>query len=328
MTERADDCILEVGDLTIDYEIADRIQRALEGITFRIARGETVGVLGESGSGKSTLALALLRVLPRSARIVHGTVRFEGHDLLALSDSELKSIRGSKISLIFQEPDMTLNPVMRAIDQVVEVIAAHNDWSRERCRSEAERILADVRLDPTSRILSAYPHQLSGGQRQRLAIAQALACRPALLIADEPTAALDLILQVQWLSLIQDLRKRFGLSLVLITHDPAILAGLADRVLVMYRGRIVEEAGFEQMMRQPLHPYTRGLLNSLPPPPGLGRQTKKTLPTIPGSTGEEIPMGCPFAPRCNDRRPECQKKEPPNIQLEDGRRVRCLKYGG
>lgn len=320
--------LLRVDDLTIDYASGKAWQPVLHGITFEIRPGEVVGMLGESGSGKTTLALALLRVLPPAARIRRGTVRFEGRGLLALKESELANIRGAKVSMIFQEPEMTLNPVMRAIDHVAGVIAAHRDWTRQRCRAEAKRILAQVNLDSDSRLLSAYPHQLSGGQRQRLAIAQAMACRPELLIADEPTASLDSILQMQWLSLMKDLRKRFGLAILLITHDPSILNGLADRVLVMYAGRIVEEAGFEQLIRHPLHPYTQGLLISIAPPPGQVRLGTKHLATIPGNSGDGTPKGCPFQPRCPDRMAECGSREPPNITLDDGRRVRCLKYGG
>ena len=234
------EAMLRVDDLTIDYATGKLWQRVLQGITFEIRPAEVVGLLGDSGSGKTTLALALLGLLPPSARIRWGTVTFEGRDLLALKELELEKIRGAKVSMIFQEPEMTLNPVMQAIDHVAEVIAAHCDWTSRSCRAEARRILAQVNLDPDSRFLSAYPHELSGGQRQRLVIAQALACRPDLLVADEPTASLDLILQLKWLSLMKDLRKQFGLAILLITHDPAILNGFADRVLVMYRGRIVE----------------------------------------------------------------------------------------
>jgi oligopeptide/dipeptide ABC transporter ATP-binding protein len=319
---------LEVRDLSVRYEHDDRFQPALEGITFAVARGEVIGILGESGSGKTTLALALLRVLPPSALILQGTVRFEGRDLLSAKESELEKIRGAKVSMIFQEPEMTLNPVMKAIDQVVDVIAAHCNWSGRRCRTEARRILAEVCLDPDGRIPSAYPHQLSGGQRQRLAIALALACRPDLLIADEPTASLDSILQVQWLSLMKDLRRKFGLAVLPITHDPAILRGWTDRVLVMYRGRIVEEAGFEKLVENPLHPYTQGLLSSMPPPLGQGPPGIKRLLTIPVGVNGGNSAGCPFEPRCADRAGECASKEPPSIETEDGRHVRCFKYVG
>jgi oligopeptide/dipeptide ABC transporter ATP-binding protein len=319
--------LLRVDDLTIDYAIGKLRQHVLHGISFEIRPAEVIGILGESGSGKTTLALALLGVLSSSARIRGGAIRFEGRDLLTLKERELEKIRGAKVSMIFQEPEMTLNPVKQAIDHVAEVIAAHCNRTTRFCRAEARRILAQVNFDPDSRLVSAYPHQLSGGQRQRLVIAQALACRPQLLVADEPTASLDSILQVQWLSLMKDLRKQFSLAMILITHDPAILTGLADRVLVMYRGRIVEEACFEQLVRRPLHPYTQGLLRSMAPPPSQVRQGTKHLFTIPGSISAGKSTGCPFEPRCADRLAECEKREPPDIGFEDGRRVRCLKYG-
>ena len=260
--------LVQIDDLAIRYAVGEGWHSALDGVSFDIHRGEVVGVLGESGSGKTTLALALLRLLPSSARILRGTIRIGGRDLLALKESELEKIRGAKISLIFQEPEMALNPVMQTLDQVAEVIAAHHAWSGTACRTEARRILAELHLDDT-RLLAAYPQQLSGGQRQRLVIAQALASRPELLIADEPTASLDSILQAQWLSMMQDLRRRLGLAILLITHDPAILNGLADRVLVMYRGSIVEEASLEQLVRHPQHPYTQALLDCVPPQPGI-----------------------------------------------------------
>ncbi len=242
--------LLRVDNLTIDYTSGTRCQAALHEITFEIRPAEVVGILGESGSGKTTLALALLGVLPPSARIRQGTVHFEGRDLLVLKESELEKVRGARVSMIFQEPEMALNPFMQAIDQVADIIAAHSDRTTKSCRAQARRMLAHVNLSPESRILSAYPHQLSGGQRQRLVIAEALACRPQLLVADEPTAALDPTLQVQWLALMKDLREQFGLAILLITHDPAILKDLADRVLVMYHGRIVEEARFDQLIRR------------------------------------------------------------------------------
>jgi peptide/nickel transport system ATP-binding protein len=320
--------LLRVDDLTIDYAKGKLWQPVLHGITFEIRPAEVVGLLGESGSGKTTLALTLLGMLPPSARIRQGIVRFEGRDLLSLKEPELEKIRGAKVSMIFQEPEMALNPVMRVIDHVAEIIAVHRNRTTRRCRAEALQILAQVNLDCDSRFLSAYPHQLSGGQRQRLAIAQALACRPELLVADEPTTSLDSIHQVQWLALMKDLRKQLGLAILLITHDPAIFTGLADRVLVMYRGRIVEEGGFEQLVRRPLHPYTQGLFRAMAPMPGQVRQGTKHLVTLPGSAGADKSAGCPFEPRCADRFAECGKREPPNIGFEDGRRVRCLKYGG
>jgi oligopeptide/dipeptide ABC transporter ATP-binding protein len=257
---------------------------------------------------------------------VGGSIRFRNRDVLALSEKELEAMRGAEISMIFQEPDLALNPFMHTLNQVEEVIAAHRGWNRGRCREEARRVLADVRLNKDPHLQWAYPHQLSGGERQRLVIAQALACGPAFLIADEPTAALDSVLQAEWLALIKDLRQRMRLGLLLITHDPLILAGLADRVLVMYAGQIIEDAGFEEIIRHPLHPYTEALLRSMPPPPGTAG-TKGRLPSIAtGSQWEKENAGCAFEPCCPDRMPVCSQRDPPEVIASDLRRVRCFKY--
>ena len=321
--------LLEIKNLTVQYAAMRQSAPALSGITFNVHEGQVIGFLGESGSGKTTLGLSILGLLPHGGRVVRGSIRFRGKDLLALGEKELESIRGAEISMIFQEPELALNPVIRALDQVEEVVHAHRGWSRGRCREEARRVLAEVRLDRDPRLFTAYPHQLSGGERQRLVIAQALACRPALLIADEPSASLDSITQSKWLDLMKDLRDRLGIALLLITHNPAILAGFADRVLVMYGGRIVEEAQFTHIIRQPLHPYTKALLDSTPPAPGSGG-VKKRLPMIAAARAlrHTENAACPFEPRCPDRLPVCSEKEPPETPIDDQRRVRCFKYGG
>ena len=321
--------LLEIKDLTVQYAAMRQSVPALNGITFNVYEGEVVGFLGESGSGKTTLGLAILGLLPHGGRIVRGSIRFRGKNLLGLGEKELEQIRGAGISMIFQEPELALNPVIRALDQVEEVIHAHRCWSRGRCREEAQRVLAEVQLDKDPRLFSAYPHQLSGGERQRLVIAQALACRPALLIADEPSASLDSITQNKWLELMKDLRYRLGIAVLLITHNPAIFAGFADRVIVIYGGRIVEEARFDQIIRQPQHPYTKALLDSTPPAPGSGA-VKKRLPMIAAARAlrQSENTGCPFEARCPDRLPVCSHKEPPETLINDQRRVRCFKYGG
>jgi oligopeptide/dipeptide ABC transporter ATP-binding protein len=321
--------LLEVQDLTVEYGARPNCLHALNGITLEVQTGEVVGVLGESGSGKTTLGLAVLRLLPPHGRIVRGSMRFRGRDLYALGEKELQAFRGSEVSMIFQEPALALNPFMRALDQVEEVIRAHRDWKRERRRDEARRVLHDVGMDKTQRLLSAWPNQLSGGERQRLVLAQAIACKPALVIADEPSASLDALLQCEWMALMRDLRERLGLALLLITHDPAILSGLADRVVVMYRGQIVEEGSFEQIIRKPLHPYTRALLRSIPPPPGTGTRQKR-LPVIPSDPAARVPANgaCAFEPRCPDRFHPCAHGQPPAAIPEHDRRVRCFKYDG
>ena len=289
------DHLLQVRDLTIEYGFGKRSEPALNGITFDVRQGEVMGILGESGSGKTTIGLAILRLLPSNARIVHGSIHFRDRELLELSDKQYETLRGSEISMIFQEPAAALNPFIRAVDQVSEVIAAHWRWPRRRCREEAQKVLAKVRLGQYPRMLSAYPHQLSGGEQQRLVIAQALACRPTLLIADEPSAALDTILQAELLTIMKGLRDQFGLTLLLITHDPSVLAGIADRVIILYAGRIVEAARLEQMIDGPLHPYTQALLRAIPPRPGSDHDQKR-FPIVNSVASMRSPdsAGCPL----------------------------------
>jgi oligopeptide/dipeptide ABC transporter ATP-binding protein len=316
--------LLEVRDLTVKYA---GYPAALTGITFEIRPGEVVGIVGESGSGKTTLGLAILRLLPANGRVVRGSIRFRERDLSALSEPEMHSLRGSEVAMIPQEPDLALNPFIRAVDQVEEVIRAHRDYSRERRRNESRRVLGELALNKPARLMSAYPHQLSGGERQRLVIAQAIACQPALLIADEPSIGLDVVLQSQWLALMKNLRERLGLAILLITHNPSILSGLADRVLVMYRGRIIEQASLGQLIAQPLHPYTRSLMSAVPGTRGATGRTKR-LPAIPGiQTPQRSETGCPFESRCPDAMAACADSEPPDIIQDHQRHVRCLKYG-
>lgn len=332
-TDRANaPSLLQVRDLTVQFpgEGGSSVP-AVDGIGFDLEAGKVVGLLGESGSGKTTAALALLGLLPASARIVKGSVKFRGSELLFLDDDRMQEIRGAEISAIFQEPGLALNPVLRAGRQVEEVIHAHRPWGRSRCREEAEAVLAQVGLADGTRIYDAYPHELSGGQRQRVVIAQAIACRPALLLADEPTTALDLVLRAEILGLLRELKERLGLALLVISHDLGTLAGLADRVMVMYAGRIVEEGTLDQIRRDPLHPYTRGLLGSVPQPPTAdpaGRDRK--LASIPGSPPDlsRLPAGCAFEPRCPDRMEICTTRPPEEVRPEASRRVRCFKHGG
>ncbi|MBI3670317.1 MAG: ABC transporter ATP-binding protein [Acidobacteria bacterium] len=324
--------MLQVRDLTVEFcsDSGSRIP-AVRGASFDIGAGEVVGLLGESGSGKSSTALALLRLLPEGGSVVGGSVRFRGRELLTLDEPQLEKVRGAEISSISQEPGIALNPVRRVGDQVADVIQAHQGLSRGRCRELAEQMLTQVRLTDTRRFYAAYAHELSGGQRQRVVIAQALACRPPLVIADEPTAALDATTQAEILALLQDLRKQMGIALLLITHNPAILAGFADRILVMYAGRIVEEGRPAQVFRNPLHPYTAGLLRSIPglPVENASAQERR-LPSIAGSPPDlaHLPAGCPFEPRCADRMTLCSTREPEEVQPESTRHVRCFKYGG
>ncbi|MGH9732192.1 MAG: ABC transporter ATP-binding protein [Candidatus Acidiferrales bacterium] len=256
------DNLLQVRDLTVQYHTANlRPHPVVDGISFDVASGEVLGLMGESGSGKSSLALALLGLLPTASTQVSGSVLFRGQELLAMPERALQQIRGAAVSLVFQEPGISLSPMMRAGDQVAEVIHAHRHWNWKRCRMEAEQMLARVGLTPTQRIFSAYPHQLSGGQRQRVVLAQALACDPALLIADEPTASLDARSQADFIALLRSLRQQFHISILLISHAPEIQASLADRLLVMKNGRIVEEGSFDELYRNPSDAYTRLMLH-------------------------------------------------------------------
>lgn len=254
---------LQVRNLHVRHRAEDAPPfQAVAGVSFDIAAGETVGLMGESGSGKSTIALSLLGLLPPQTAEISGSILFQGWDLTWMPELEFQKIRGASISLVSQEPEIALSPVMRVGEQVAEVFRAHFDWPAKKYRAEAEAILDRVGLTETNRIFAAYPHQLSGGQRQRVVLAQALACGPALVIADEPTASLDAVSQSEFIELLRDLKREMQLSLLLISHTPEIQASLADRVLAMKAGRIVEEGSFAQLYRKPSHPYTRSLLRA------------------------------------------------------------------
>ena len=325
------DALLEVRDLTLTYRTGNRTETpAVVRVSFDIHAGEAVGLLGESGCGKTTTALSLPRLLPPSAHIVRGRVRYQGKELLTLPEREMERIRGQEISLIVQEPSIALNPVICVGDQIAEVIRAHRPWGRRRCRVEAESLLAQVRLQDGARGYKAYPHELSGGQNQRVLIAQALACGPSLIIADEPTTGLDAGTQAEILDLLRDLKTRLHTAFLFISHHPGVLARLADRVLVMYAGRIVEEGDLIGVYKSPMHPYTKGLLESIPAKPGEGSASaSKRLFPIPGSPPDmnDLPLGCPFAPRCPSRMDVCTLREPQFTDLEGNRRVRCFAYG-
>jgi ABC-type dipeptide/oligopeptide/nickel transport system ATPase component len=259
-----DMALLDVQNLTVTFTGEQSTVTAVDDVSFQIAAGETLGVVGESGSGKSVTAFAIMRLLQAPGRVTGGRVLFDGHDLLTLSEREMRAVRGGRISLIFQEPMTALNPVMRVGDQIAEALTVHGKASRAAARQQAVELLDAVRIPDASRRVRDYPHQLSGGMRQRVMIAIALACRPPLIIADEPTTALDVTIQAQVLDLMRELRARYNLALLLITHDFGVIAEMADRVAVMYRGRLVEEGPVRQILRQPAHEYTRRLLAAVP----------------------------------------------------------------
>lgn len=258
--------MLEVRGLCINYRIRRESPfQAIDNVTFAVKAGEVVAVVGESGSGKTTLALAIARLLPENATITAGSILFQGHDMRQLPEQELEKIRGAQIAMVSQEPAAALNPFLCIGDHVTEALRAHRNWDKQRRREAAYALLQEVQLHDTQHIYNAYPHELSGGQRQRAAIAQALACRPTLLIADEPTTAVDATTQVQILGLLKQLRTRMGMAMLIITHDPAALVGFADRMMVIHQGQIVENGIFSKVCRRPLHPYTGLLLSSMRP---------------------------------------------------------------
>ena len=317
-----------VQDLSVTYRgERDRPVRALEAARLEIGPGDRIGVLGESGSGKSTLAAALLRLLPPDARYEAGSLRFRGRDLLTIPESDLRRIRGAEVSLIPQDPALALNPVISAGDQIAEVVRAHVRVSRSDRRARVEELLREVGFDQPQAIYGAYPHQLSGGQRQRIVIAQAMACRPALVIADEPTSKLDASLQTEILSLLRQLSERHQTAFVLISHDPTVLAGFADRIVVMYAGRTVEEGSTEDIFRRPLHPYTQALVRlSVRYLPNAGAGTR--FSTIDGQSPDlsRSVVGCPFAARCPEKMQVCVEHNPQETTPQPSHRVSCFKY--
>ena len=334
----ADSPLIRVRELKVQYAACE--QAALFGIDFDIARGEIVGVLGESGSGKSTLALSILGLLPDDASI-QGSIFFqekpgegcneraEGQDLLQFDESRWRAVRGAKISMIFQEPGLSLSPVMRIGDQIAEVLRAHRHGKAKQCKERVEAILRQVRLVDTHRVYSAYPHQLSGGQLHRVAIAQALACRPALVIADEPTRSLDVSLQTEILNVLREVNREAGAALLFITHNPALLAGFADRVIVMYAGRIVGEGPVAQIFLRPLHPYTKALLQLAPSNSRHAIPADRRLPVIPGNLTQSdyLARGCVFESRCAARTTVCRNDSPSAVTTEESHRVSCFNYG-
>ena len=318
-----DQPILEIDDLHVHFVTSHGTVRAVEGLNYAVRPGEMVAIVGESGSGKSVSALAVMRLLPpNTARIKAGTVRFEGRNLLDLSDEEMRQIRGRDISMIFQEPMTSLNPVFTVGNQIGEAIRLHQGLGKKETRQKTIDMLRLVKIaDPESRV-DAYPHQLSGGMRQRIMIAMALSCNPSLLIADEPTTALDVTIQAQILDLMKELQQRLGMALLLITHDLGVVAEQADEVAIMYGGKIVERASARAIFTRPFHPYTVGLLNSLP---GTGRVKKKRLDAIPGVVPNplHLPSGCRFRDRCPRAADLCAQVEPQLLEKEPGHTVAC-----
>jgi oligopeptide/dipeptide ABC transporter ATP-binding protein len=314
--------LLTVRDLAVAFDTDAGLLRAVDGISFSIPRGRTLGLVGESGCGKSVTALSLLRLLPQpSGRIVGGSIHFEGADLAAATPADLLRIRGGRIGMVFQEPMTALNPVHRIGRQLAEVFLLHRTRDKAEAARLAVEMLAKVGIPSPEIRAQEYPHQLSGGMRQRVVIAMALACNPALLIADEPTTALDVTIQAQILDLLRELQRELGMAILLITHDLGVVAEMCDEVVVMYAGRIAEQGPIEEILARPAHPYTRGLLSAIP---RLEAERKSRLATIPGLVPglAEMPAGCRFANRCPWVIPACAV-QPPLETLSEGHTAAC-----
>jgi oligopeptide/dipeptide ABC transporter ATP-binding protein len=320
--------LLEVRNLQTHFPTRSGLVRAVDGVSFHIDRGELLGLVGESGCGKSITALSVMRLIALPGRIVNGEILFDGKDLLKVSDSEMREMRGDDIAMIFQDPMTSLNPVFTVGEQIAEALRLHRKLSRKDARQATIEAMREVAIPDPARRVDDYPHQLSGGMRQRVMIAMALACNPKLLIADEPTTALDVTIQAQILELLDDLRKQRELAVLLITHDLGVVAEVADRVAVMYTGRIVEESPVEELFARPKHPYTEGLLRTVPKLTSTEIIRKARLETIEGVVPRptDLPPGCHFAPRCPHRMPRCTTEEIPLYQLEGNVEVRCVLY--
>ena len=326
--------LLEVEDLGTWFYTRQGIVKAVDGVDFQVASGETLAIVGESGCGKSMTALSLMRLIPDPpGRIVSGAVRLAGRDLLKLSEDEMRGVRGNDISMIFQEPMTSLNPVMTIGKQISEALILHRDMDRKQALKRAIEMLDLVRIPEPKQRAKEYPHQLSGGMRQRAMIAMALACNPKVLIADEPTTALDVTIQAQILELIVELQREFGAAVILITHDLGVVAETARRVIVMYAGRKVEEAEVGELFARPMHPYTMGLLASIPRLDLMRGQTDRSqerLQEIPGIVPPlfDLPEGCAFAPRCERADDLCRRERPTYQEKRPGHWAACWHSNG
>jgi peptide/nickel transport system ATP-binding protein len=313
--------VLEVSGLKTHFFTRAGTVKSVDGISFRVNRGEVMGLVGESGSGKSVTGFSIMGLVDAPGRIVEGSIKLDGVELVGKSENEMRKLRGRKVAMIFQDPMMTLNPVLRIDTQMIEAVLAHDKVSQKAARERARHTLARVGIPSPEERLNAYPHQFSGGMRQRVAIAIALLHAPPLIVADEPTTALDVTIQSQIIAEMQALCAETGTAMVWITHDLAVVAGLADRVAVMYAGRIVEQGGVDNVLDAPLHPYTDGLMRSLP----SAGEPGKMLRQIPGATPSlaRLPIGCAFAPRCAHEDAVCLSTAPEITPHGDGREARC-----
>jgi oligopeptide/dipeptide ABC transporter ATP-binding protein len=320
--------LLEVKNLQTHFQTRAGVVRAVDGVSFHLERGELLGLVGESGCGKSVTALSIMRLVAPPGGIVGGEVLFDGEDLLKLSESKMRAIRGDDVAMIFQDPMTSLNPVFKVGEQIAEALRLHRGMNRKQAREAAVAAMREVSIPDPERRADDYPHQLSGGMRQRVMIAMALACDPKLLIADEPTTALDVTIQAQILELLNELRRTRELAVLLITHDLGVVAEVADRVAVMYTGRIVEQSPVGELFARPKHPYTEGLLRSVPKLTTAEVGKVERLQSIEGVVPKltQLPTGCHFAPRCPHRMPRCTQDPLPLYPLEGNVEVRCVLY--
>jgi oligopeptide/dipeptide ABC transporter ATP-binding protein len=320
--------LLEVTDLRTYFNTEDGLVKAVDGITFRLKRGETLGIVGESGSGKSVTNLSIIRLIPTPpGEIVSGEIIFDRQDLLKLNAEDVRHIRGRRIAMIFQDPMTSLNPFMKVSRQLMEMTRLHLGHTRQQAYEHAVKMLETVGIPDARARVDNYPHEFSGGMRQRVMIAMAISCNPTLLIADEPTTALDVTIQAQILDLLRDLKQRLGMAILLITHNLGIVSDMADRVAVMYAGQIVELAPGCELLSKPLHPYTKALINSVPKL--APESAAQRLSAIPGNVPRigHFPPGCRFYPRCPTARPECENRMPELTEVAPGKWVRCF-YAG
>lgn len=318
--------LLEIKNLHTYFETRRGLIKAVYGVTLKVEKGRTLGIVGESGSGKSQTAMSILRLFEHNQRVFEGEILFEGKDLTKMTESELRTIRGNDVSMIFQEPMSSLNPVFTVNRQISEVLMLHQKMTKEEAAKRTIEMLASVKISNPEEVAKMYPFQLSGGMNQRVMIAMALACQPKLLIADEPTTALDVTIQAQILHLMNELKREYNTSILFITHDLGVINQMADDVAVMYCGQVVETAPVEYIFQNKskfMHPYTEGLLNSIP---SLTSEKSERLDVIPGSVPHplDLPKGCKFAPRCKFATDKCRNEEPPLVQVEANQTVRCF----